>query len=120
MAACPKDLGNCDEGTQAQFACSLAALILMDEKSDVTAEKISTILKAAKVDVAAYWPILMAKNLEGKSVESFSGAAPAAAATAAPAAAAPAAEKKDDKKAPKKEEKKPEPEEDMDLGGMFD
>ena len=116
MANCNRDILNLDETSKAQFACSLASLILFDEKSDVTAEKITAILKAAKIDIPAYWPLLMAKNIEGKSLESFSGAA------AGPAAAAPAKaeEKKDDKKAAKKEEKKPEPEEDMDLGGMFD
>lgn len=59
------------------------------------AEKIQAILKAAKVDVEAYWPGLFAKALEGidikdlvSNVGSGAGAAPAAAAGAAPAEAA--------------------------------
>lgn len=66
-------------------------------------EKISTILKAANVDVEPYWPGLFAKALEGVNVKdlitnigSGVGAAPAGAAVAAAPAAA--AEKKEDKR----------------------
>ena len=86
------------------------------------AEKLTTILKAAKVDVEPYWPGLFAKALESCNVKelitnvgSGAGAAPAAAPAAggAPAAAG---------DAPKKEEKKEESEEeDDDMGfGLFD
>lgn len=77
-------------------------------------EKISTILKAANVDVEPYWPGLFAKALEGVNVKdlitnigSGVGAAPAgapAAAGAAPAAAA----------VVEKKEEKPESDEDSD------
>lgn len=86
-------------------------------------EKISTILKAANVDVEPYWPGLFAKALEGINVKdlitnigSGVGAAPAAGASPAAAAAAPAAAAKEEKK------KESEPEEsDDDLGfGLFD
>lgn len=82
-------------------------------------EKISTILKAAGVDVEPYWPGLFAKALEGVNVRdlitnigSGVGAAPAGGApAAAAAAAAPAAE------AAKEEKKEEEPEEsDDDMG----
>lgn len=86
-------------------------------------EKISTILKAANVDVEPYWPGLFAKALEGINVRdlitnigSGVGAAPAGGApVAAAAAAAPAAE------AAKEEKKEEEPEEsDDDMGfGKF-
>ena len=85
-------------------------------------DKISTILKAAKVEVEPYWPGLFAKALEGVDIKdlitnigSGVGAAPAAGAPAA-GGAAPAAEEK------KKEEKKEESEEeDDDMGfGLFD
>lgn len=66
-------------------------------------EKISTILKAANVDVEPYWPGLFAKALEGVNVKdlitnigSGVGAAPAGAAVAAAPAAA--AENKEDKR----------------------
>ena len=87
------------------------------------AEKISTILKAASVDVEPFWPGLFAKCLEScnikdliSNVGSGVGSAPAAGGAPAGGAAAPAAEEK-------KEEKKEEPEEesDDDMGfGLFD
>ena len=86
------------------------------------AEKLTTILKAAKVDVEPYWPGLFAKALESCNVKelitnvgSGAGAAPAAAPAAGGAAAAAG-------DAPKKEEKKEESEEeDDDMGfGLFD
>lgn len=87
-------------------------------------EKISTILKAANVDVEPYWPGLFAKALEGVNVKdlitnigSGVGAAPAGGAAAPAASDAPAAESK-------KEEKKKEEESDVsddDMGfGLFD
>ncbi|XP_026764164.1 60S acidic ribosomal protein P1 [Galleria mellonella] len=108
--------------TKAELACVYSALILVDDDVAVTGEKISTILKAAGVDVEPYWPGLFAKALEGVNVRdlitnigSGVGAAPAAGAPAA-AAAAPAAE------AAKEEKKEEEPEEsDDDMGfGLFD
>ncbi|XP_076456563.1 large ribosomal subunit protein P1-like [Babylonia areolata] len=106
-----------------ELACVYAALILADDQVAVTADKLTTILKAAGVSVEPYWPSLFAKALEGISIKelvsnvgSSAGAAPAA----APAGAAPAAGE-----APaeaKKEEKKEESEEsDEDMGfGLFD
>lgn len=83
-------------------------------------EKISTILKAANVDVEPYWPSLFAKALEGINVKdlitnigSGVGAAPAAGAAAAAAPAAAAAEKKEEKK---KEESEEEEDDDMGFG----
>ncbi|XP_030383649.1 60S acidic ribosomal protein P1 [Scaptodrosophila lebanonensis] len=111
--------------TKAELACVYASLILVDDDVAVTGEKISTILKAANVEVEPYWPGLFAKALEGINVKdlitnigSGVGAAPAGGA-AAPAAGgdAPAAEAK-------KEEKKKEEESDVsddDMGfGLFD
>merc|ERR1712179_778406 len=98
-----------------------AALILADDQVAVTAEKISTVLKAAGVSVEPYWPGLFSRALEGVNVKELitnvgssagSGPAPAAAGGAAPAEA----------KEEKKEEKKEESEEsDDDMGfGLFD
>merc|ERR1712136_60735 len=106
-----------------ELACVYAALVLLDDDVAITAEKISTILKAADVKVEPYWPGLFAMALDGVDVKALitnvgsgAGAAPAAGG-AAPAAAAdaPAA-------AEKKEEKKEESEEeDDDMGfGLFD
>ncbi|KAL3998866.1 60S acidic ribosomal protein P1 [Acanthocheilonema viteae] len=114
-----------------ELACVYAALILQDDEVAITGDKISTILKAAHVDVEPFWPGLFAKALEGVDVKSLitnicsnvggiggapsGAAAPSAAATAAPAAAA-AVEQKEDKK---KEEPKEESDDDMGFG-LFD
>ncbi|KAL4719938.1 hypothetical protein ACJJTC_018187 [Scirpophaga incertulas] len=109
--------------SKAELACVYSALILVDDDVAVTGEKISTILKAAAVEVEPYWPGLFAKALEGVNVRELItnigtgvGAAPAGGAAPAAAAAAPAAE------AAKEEKKEEEPEEsDDDMGfGLFD
>merc|ERR1711860_200181 len=104
--------------SNSELACVYAALILADDDVAITAEKIQTILKAAKVDVEPFWPGLFAKCLEScnikdliSNVGSGVGSAPAAGGAAAPAA--------EEKKEEKKEE--PEEESDDDMGfGLFD
>ena len=108
--------------TKAELACVYSALILADDDVAVTGEKISTILKAANVEVEPYWPGLFAKALEGVNVKDLitnigSGVGAAPAAAAAPAAgAAPAEAKKEEKK---KEEEPEESDDDMGFG-LFD
>merc|ERR1712244_169976 len=107
-----------------ELACTYAALILTDDDVPITGDKISTILKAANVDVEPIWPTLFAKALSSVNVRdlitnvgSAVGSAPAAAA-AAPAAGGGAAAAE-----PAKGEKKAESEsdEDDDMGfGLFD
>ena len=108
-----------------ELACTYAALILHDDGIKITAEKISTLVKAANVEVESYWPALFAKLLEKRSVEDLitnvgsggggaavavGGGAPGGAVVAggggAPAAAAAGAEVP-----PPVEEKKEEPKE---------
>jgi len=110
--------------TDNELACTYGALILADDDVPITAEKITTILKAAGVTFEAIWPTLFARALTGVNIKDLVtkvGTAAAAAPAAAPAAtaAAPAAA---EKKAEKKEEKKEEEEEgDDDMGfGLFD
>ncbi|XP_014674020.1 PREDICTED: 60S acidic ribosomal protein P1-like [Priapulus caudatus] len=107
-----------------ELACVYAALILADDNVDVTSDKLTSIVKAAKVDVEGLWPNLFAKALEGVSlkdlianmssaVPAVGGGAPAGGATADAAAAAPA-----DAPAATKEESE---ESDDDMGfGLFD
>ena len=96
-----------------ELACTYAALILHDDGIKITAEKISTLVKAANVEVESYWPALFAKLLEKRSVEdlitnvgSGGGGAAVAVGGGAPAAAAAGAEAP-----PPVEEKKEEPKE---------
>ncbi|BCR83740.1 ribosomal protein P1 [Aspergillus chevalieri] len=104
----------------AELACSYAALILADDGVEVTADKLQTLLGAAKVqEVEPIWTSIFAKALEGKDIKelltnvgSAGPAAPAAAGGAAEAPAEAAAEEK-------KEEEKEESDEDMGFG-LFD
>ena len=100
-----------------QLAVTLAALILHDDKADVTADALSRVLKSANVNVAAYWPMLFAKALEGKNVGDFltmsSGGS-----SSAPAPVA-QAESKGAAKEEKKVEVVEEAEVDMDMGDLF-
>lgn len=109
-----------------ELACVYSALILQDNNSPVTAEKIQALLKAANVDVEPFWPGLFAKAVESinlkdlvSNVGSGVGAAGAAPEAAAAAPAADAAAGGDKKK--KEEKKEEEEEEDEDMGfGLFD
>ncbi|NP_001275175.1 acidic ribosomal protein P1a-like [Solanum tuberosum] len=108
-----------------EVACTYAALLLHDEDIPITAEKISTLVKAANVTVEPYWPLLFAKLAEKRNLGDLimnvgAGGGGGAVAVAAPtggaaggaAAAAPAAEEK-------KEEPKEESDDDMGFS-LFD
>ncbi|OGE58445.1 hypothetical protein PENARI_c001G12307 [Penicillium arizonense] len=104
----------------AELACSYAALILADDGIEVSADKIQTLIGAAKVpEVEPIWAQIFAKALEGKDIKELltnvGSAGPAAAAPAAAGGAAPAAEEKKEEK----EEDKEESDEDMGFG-LFD
>ncbi|KAK6076739.1 60s Acidic ribosomal protein [Seiridium cupressi] len=107
----------------AELASSYAALILADDGVDITADKLQTLIKAAKlVEVEPIWTSLFAKALEGKDVKDLlsnvgSGGGAAAAGPAAGGAAAGG-----EAEAAKEEEKEEEKEEsDEDMGfGLFD
>merc|ERR1711993_52127 len=87
-----------------ELACTYAALILNDDGIDITADKITAVLKAAKVDVEPFWPGLFAGALKDVDVTSLisnigsgagsapSGGAGGAAAAGGAAEAAPAKE----------------------------
>ncbi|OIW04565.1 hypothetical protein TanjilG_20921 [Lupinus angustifolius] len=96
-----------------EVACSYSLTILHDDNIFVTGDKISSLLKAANVEVEAYWPSLFAKLAEKRSIgdliSSAAGggapvavAAPAAAVGAGSAAAAYAA-RTEEKEEPKAE-----------------
>ncbi|WP_411016714.1 60S acidic ribosomal protein P1, partial [Salmonella sp. s51944] len=93
-----------------------------DDEVAVTADKILTLVKAAKVTVEPYWPGLFAKSLDGMDIGSLvsnvgsgGGAAPAAGGGAAGGGEAEKVEEKEEKK------ESSESESDDDMGfGLFD
>merc|ERR1719261_2200943 len=58
-----------------ELPVSYAALALHDAELKISEENISKLLKAAKVEVAPYWPKLFSQLLEGKDVEAMLSAA---------------------------------------------
>ncbi|XP_057308697.1 60S acidic ribosomal protein P1-like [Hydractinia symbiolongicarpus] len=110
------------DSSTAELACVYSALILHDDDVDITGEKITKLLSAAKVDVEPFWPGLFAKALQGKNIGDLIcnvGSAPAAGG-AAPAAGGDAADGQQEKKEEKKKEESEE-ESDDDMGfGLFD
>ncbi|KAF2490892.1 ribosomal protein 60S [Lophium mytilinum] len=108
----------------AELATSYAALILADDGVDITADKLQSLIKAAKVEeVEPIWTTLFAKALEGKDVKDLllnvgSGGGAAASAPSGGAAAAGGAAD-DAPAAEEKEEEKEESDEDMGFG-LFD
>ncbi|KAK0107109.1 60S acidic ribosomal protein P1 [Cadophora gregata] len=109
--------------SNAELAVSYAALVLADDGVDITADKLQTLIKAAKIDdVEPIWTSLFAKALEGKDVKDLllnvgSGGGAAAAPAAGGAAGGPAAA--EETKEEEKEEAKEESDEDMGFG-LFD
>lgn len=55
--------------SNAELATGYAALILADEGLEITADKLTTLTKAAGVEVESIWTQLFAKALEGKDVK---------------------------------------------------
>ncbi|CAM1500551.1 Fc.00g097130.m01.CDS01 [Cosmosporella sp. VM-42] len=107
--------------SHAELAASYAALILADDGVEITADKLQTLIKAAKVEeVEPIWSSIFAKALEGKDVKDLlvnvgSGGGAAAAGGATAAAGGDSAEAA----AEEEEEEKEESDEDMGFG-LFD
>ncbi|KAK9717740.1 60s acidic ribosomal protein P2 [Basidiobolus ranarum] len=103
----------------AEQAIVYASLILQDDGVEITADKLSTLTKAAGVDVEPVWASLFAKALAGKNLSDLlmnvgsAGSAPAAAGGVAASGStdAPVVEEK--------EEAKEESDDDMGFG-LFD
>jgi len=108
-----------------ELSVSYAALILADDGVDITADKLQTLLKAAKVeDVEPIWTTLFAKALEGKDVKDLllnvgSGGGPAAAVSGGSGGAGGNENAVEETKEEEKEEEKEESDDDMGFG-LFD
>ena len=61
----PSELSKSDHD---ELACTYAALMLHDDGLEITAEKLSKIIKASGNEVEPYWPALFAKALKGQDV----------------------------------------------------
>jgi len=104
-----------DDTQRSQMACTFAALMLHDDRTEVNAGSLQKVIDAAGISVAAYWPMLFANALSGKDIGSFlsvsSGSAPVQSSGGATGGNAPVEAKV--------EEVVEEEEEDMDLGDLF-
>merc|ERR1712184_189522 len=106
----------------AELACTYAALILNDDGVDITADKITAILKAANVSVEPFWPGLFAGALKDVNVSdliSNIGSGAGSAAPAGGAAAGGAAAEDAPAEEAKKESSSEESDDDMGFG-LFD
>jgi len=113
-----------------QMGCIFAALVLYgdgDAPVEITSDKLSNILRAAKIDPNPFFPNLYAKVLKSVDIKDLifssagGGGGPAVAVSGgASAPTAPAAEKKEEAKEEKKEKKEEKDEESQSIGGLFD
>merc|ERR1712080_10047 len=110
-------MGDLPKADHDELCCSYAALMLHDDGLEITAEKLSKVIKASGNSVEPYWPMLFAEALKsaniGDPLTNVASAAPAGGPAAAAAGGAPAEDVKE------KEEKKKEEEEAVDMGGLF-
>merc|ERR1712206_54872 len=97
-------------------ACVYASIILADDQIEITADKISAHLSAAKVEVESYWPGLFAKAVNGIDVKAIVGNVGVGSGSAPAAGEAAAAE---EAKEEVKEESEEESDDDMGFG-LFD
>ena len=107
-----------------ELCCVYAGLLLHDDNSEITAEKINKIIEASGNKVDSYYPEFFANFLKTADFNALLNASSSAPAGAAPAEEAKKEDKKDDKKKDdKKKKEKPKEEEEeedgMDLGGLF-
>ena len=107
-----------------ELCCVYAALLLFDDKVDITADKLTKVIQASGNQVEGYYPEFFAKYLSSVDLNSIISSVGAGPAVAAPAQAEAVVQKDDKSKAKetKKEVKKPEPEPEPeeDAGGFGD
>merc|ERR1711874_317585 len=108
-----------DETQRSQMACTFAALLLHDDRVEVSCESLKKVIDASGVNVAPYWPMLFANALQGKDLGSFlnvsSGSAPVQSGPVDGGNTGGGEAKKEEAKAEEPEDE----DEDMDLGDLF-
>merc|ERR1712228_1048487 len=82
------EAGSLSKADHDELCCSYAALMLHDDGLEISAEKISKIIKDSGNEVEPYWPMLFAKALKGANVGDLLTAVASAGPAAGPAAAA--------------------------------
>jgi len=113
-----------------QMGCIFAALVLQgegDSKVEITSDKLTNILRAAKIEANPFFPNLYANILKSVDIKDFilSGAGVSGGGSGGPAvavASGPAAggeQKKEAAKEEKKEVKEEKEEEEQSIGGLF-
>ena len=118
-----KPVAQLSSAEKEQLAVSYAAFILSAQGSDVNAETIAAVLKAANINASQSLINAFAKTLNGKKVTDFIGSVGSG---SAPASAPAQDTKKPDAKETKGKTAPPPPpppaaeEEEMDMGGLFD
>eukprot|EP00005_Dracoamoeba_jomungandri_P005440 CAMPEP_0174258416 /NCGR_PEP_ID=MMETSP0439-20130205/7410_1 /TAXON_ID=0 /ORGANISM="Stereomyxa ramosa, Strain Chinc5" /LENGTH=117 /DNA_ID=CAMNT_0015341911 /DNA_START=74 /DNA_END=427 /DNA_ORIENTATION=- len=110
-------MDNLTEDQIAELACSYAALILHDDDVAITADKITSLIKAAGVYVPPYYPPLFERVLKGRKMEDLLSAQGSVAAPSGPGPAA--GGEKADAGAAEEEEEEEEEEQEEDMGGLF-
>merc|ERR1711977_600290 len=106
------EANNLPKADHDELCCSYAALMLHDDGLEITAEKLSAVIKASGNEVEPYWPMLFAKALKGQDVgallSNIGSTGPAGGAAAAAGGDAPAVEEKVEEKKEEKKEEEPE------------
>ncbi|CAD8162689.1 unnamed protein product [Paramecium pentaurelia] len=122
MARAQKDTRPIADQATSEAACTYAALILYEDNQEIVASKLAQVIKAANIRVEPIWTKVFEKALKGKRVGDLlhgnAGNAPAT--QAAAQTSAPATQQAKAPEPAKEVKKAEEPEEDVDMGGLFD
>ncbi|CAD7923352.1 unnamed protein product [Amoebophrya sp. A120] len=110
MAAIP--VSELSQAQKDELICTYSALILHDSEADITADAMTSVIKAAGLSVESYWPKLYSSMVAGKDVGAIlkagggggGGVAAAGGAAAGGAAGGDAGEEKKDDAPPEEEE----------------
>ena len=101
------DVKNLSKAEHDELCCVYAALILQDEKMEITSEKLEKLLNVTKNKVEPYWPSLFTKALKGVNVMDLITKSAPVASTAGPVEApkeAPKVVEKPKEEAPKEDD----------------